>query len=667
MIKILIIDDSPEDRYSFKRYLSRDPDNRYEIHQASSGKEGLSKYEELHPDCVLLDYALPDTTGVEVLEQIKEKRGAELCPVIMLTGTGSEEIAVQAMKRGALDYLLKSNTSPEYLRRTVSNALEKKRLQLESLETEAKLRETNALQKAILDSAPNIVISTSPDGTILTFNKSAEKNLGYPVKEIIHKSTPLIFLDRKEISDRLGVISDKEEETFEPFIEKMQQSASSENEWTLLRRDGSSFIANLTLTKIYNDKDEFNGYLFVAEDITERKLAEQEREKLLEREKELREESERTNQLKDEFLATLSHELRSPMNVIMGWTNILRAGDMSAESVERAVEVIHRNVQTQNRLIEDILDVSRIITGKMTLETKPVELTNVIEAALEVARPAAIAKHITINTSFDNDSNFVSGDSNRLQQIIWNVVNNAVKFTPSGGRVDVTLNQTDHHAEVEIKDSGEGIAQEFLPFVFERFRQADGKHNRKHGGLGLGLAIVRHLTEMHGGTVAAHSDGEGLGATFKINLPLLSSGHKHTSQEEQISFDALAGIKVLVVDDEEDARELIYTLIKAFGADVTSATNAKEALAALSNANYDILISDIGMPVTDGYSLIKQIRASSEKHIKNIPAIAVTAYASRTDEARAIREGFQSHISKPIDMDSLVSTILLLTKNNLVT
>jgi PAS domain S-box-containing protein len=456
-------------------------------------------------------------------------------------------------------------------------------------------------------------------------------------------------------------------------------------------------------------------------DIHDKKQIEQQRAHLLELEQAARAEAEAANRVKDQFLAILSHELRSPLNPILGWTKLLRSRKLDPTATDRALDTIERNAKLQIQLIDDLLDVSRILRGKLSLNLAVVNLTTVIDAALETVQLAAQTKKIqleyippdaedtgtretkgNVSKSFSTSSILVQGDSNRLQQVVGNLLSNAVKFTPSGGRVEVRLEVVNdgeigrlgdgemggtisphhpttpppyhgspttpppHHknlyAQITVKDTGLGISSEFLPHVFEYFRQADSSTTRKFGGLGLGLAIVRHLVELHGGVVTADSPGEEQGATFTVKLPLIEQqgegGEKDTEQQsDKFTSSYLAGLRILVVDDNPDTRNFLDYCLKEYGATVTVASSANQALAALAQLQHDLLISDIGMPEVDGYSLIEQIRAVPPEQGGNIRAIALTAYAGDSDRSRLLAAGFQAHIAKPVDIDQLLLAI----------
>jgi hypothetical protein len=380
--------------------------------------------------------------------------------------------------------------------------------------------------------------------------------------------------------------------------------------------------------------------------------------------------AEQANRLKEEFLATLSHELRTPLTAILGWSRMLIATQLDAENTARALESIERNARAQGRLIDDILDVSRIITGKLHLDVRPVDLAPVIEEAVQSVRPAAEAKGIRLQRVLDTGAQVVSGDPERLQQVVWNLLSNAVKFTPKGGRVQVRLERVNSHVEIVVSDTGRGISADVLPYVFERFRQADSSTTREHSGLGLGLAIVRHLVELHGGTVRAESAGEGQGATFTVDLPLIIARvpQPATRDEEQthpttdrgegfMCPPELEGLHILFVDDEEDARALLTTILESCGARVTTVGSAREALEEIKGTKFDVLLSDIGMPGEDGYWLIKKVRKLPPEQGGQTPAAALTAYARAKDRMRVLRAGYQMHVPKPVDPAELVTVV----------
>ncbi|MDZ8056573.1 MAG: PAS domain S-box protein [Aulosira sp. ZfuVER01] len=426
-----------------------------------------------------------------------------------------------------------------------------------------------------------------------------------------------------------------------------------------LRYDGSAQWLYWEILPWYASAGEIGGIIIFAENITERKQAAQERQNLLEREQAAREQAETANRIKDEFLAVLSHELRSPMNPILGWAKLLQTGKLDEARTKQAIATIERNAKLQSELIEDLLDVSRILRGKLSLTVSPINLALTIQAAIETVRLAAEAKSIQIETRLDPGLRMVLGDSTRLQQVVWNLLSNAVKFTPPQGRVEVQLEQVGNQAQITVSDTGIGITPKFLPHVFEYFRQEDGATTRKFGGLGLGLAIVRHLVELHGGTVKAESRGEDLGATFTVRLPLILTQPK-VNMDLQLSEPSLdlQGIQVLVVDDDTDTRDLVTFVLQQVGARVIAVSSASEAITALTQSCCDVLLSDIGMPEMDGYMLMRQIKALPSLQGGQIKAIALTAYAGDFNQQQALQAGFQRHIAKPIEPEQLIKAIV---------
>jgi PAS domain S-box-containing protein len=387
--------------------------------------------------------------------------------------------------------------------------------------------------------------------------------------------------------------------------------------------------------------------------------------RLLDQESQARADAEESNRLKDEFLATVSHELRTPLTAILGWSRMLETGGMDSAIAARAIETIRRNAKSQAQIIDDILDVSRIITGNLYLDLQPIELGPIVEAAINVVRPTAEAKGISIETEVDAQPSMVPGDANRLQQVIWNLLSNAIKFTPTGGAVRISVSHSDSYTEIKVSDNGQGISPSFLPFVFDRFRQADSTTTRRHGGLGLGLAIVRHLVEIHGGSVLGESPGPEQGATFTVRLPAVKARANHGSSHAQREFDcmnadftpALAGLHVLVVDDDTDTLEMIAAALAEARAKVTTAKSVDEALVRISESVPDVIVSDIAMPGEDGYDLIEKVRALDGKQSRIIPAIAITAYAREEDRQRALSSGYQDYLPKPVEPAELITIL----------
>ncbi|MBD2125798.1 response regulator [Microcoleus sp. ZQ-A2] len=497
---------------------------------------------------------------------------------------------------------------------------------------------------------------------VIRWSLGAESILGYQEPEILGKPASIIFTP-----EDLEHGADKQE------LETAVTEGRAEDERWHVRKDGSWFWASGITTPLLDETGHLRGFSKILRDFTERKQAEDERNQLLAREQEARAAAEAANRLKDEFLATLSHELRSPLNAMLGWTRLLNSRKFDEATTVRALQTIERSAKSQAQLVEDLLDVSRIIQGKLRLNTRPVELVSVIEAAIETVRPATEAKEIDLQCVLDPAAGPVAGDSDRLQQVIWNLVSNAIKFTPKGGCVQVRLERVNSHVEITVKDTGKGIDPEFVPYVFERFRQADSSSTRVYSGLGLGLAIVRHLVELHGGTVRAQSEGEDKGATFTVKLPLLPivvaappGEHSPCTIGLSMPFDnppALKGVRVVIVDDEPDSRDLLVAALEQCEAKVFAFASASEALAAVSQLKPDVLVSDIGMPLEDGYSLIRKVRQLSSEQGGQIPAIALTAYARAEDRTRALASGFQIHIAKPVEPTELATVVANLARH----
>ncbi len=398
-------------------------------------------------------------------------------------------------------------------------------------------------------------------------------------------------------------------------------------------------------------------------------------EQLLAGEQLARAEAERANRLKDEFLATVSHELRTPLTAIMGWAHMMMHGNLDEATVKHAVQTIERNARSQAQLVEDILNVSRVVTGKLNLNIAPVDAASVINAAIDSVQLAADSKAIKLEVTLDPSARHINGDAGRLQQVVWNLLSNSIKFTPSGGRVEIRLERADTDVQIRISDTGEGISAEFLPFIFDRFRQADGTSTRRHGGLGLGLSIVRHLVELHGGTVGADSAGEGLGTTFTIRLPLAQTTEKGLRGKETksplslegnnghlSSLPTLDGIQVLLVDDERDTLKMLSVILTEYKATVQTATSVAEAFEVLQWYKPDVLVSDLAMPEEDGYTLINKFREFGIKAGRQVPAVALTAYVRVEDRARALSAGFNMFVPKPVEPAELITAISNLTE-----
>jgi PAS domain S-box-containing protein len=503
---------------------------------------------------------------------------------------------------------------------------------------------------AIVESSSDAIVGKDLNGIVTTWNAAAERMFGYSAAEMVGKSITQI-IPPEHIGDEDLILS---------TIRAGRRIEHFETE--RVTKDGRRLEVSLSISPIKDDVGTIVGAAKIARNISAQKALQREHDRLLAAETRARELAEAASRSKDSFLAMISHELRTPLSPIMSWARMLRTGGLDKARSERALEAIERNARAQAQLIDDLLDVSRIVAGKMRLEIRPMDLIEVIQSALDVVRPAADAKDIQIQPLLDTET-VVSGDPDRLRQVVWNLLSNAVKFTPKGGRVQIVLERVDSRVEIAVIDSGQGIAPAFVPHLFELFQQGEEGSSRTHGGLGLGLSIVRHIVELHGGTVSAESAGQGQGARFTVRLPAMlardARGARHpTRQSEPPREEAvrLDGIRVLVVDDEPDSNEVVAAILGASGAEVRKAASATLALEELAHWSPDVLVSDIGMPTDDGYVLLRRVRTLSNENAR-IPAIALTAYATTDDRVRIFSAGFLAHLVKPVDPAELVAVV----------
>ncbi len=539
----------------------------------------------------------------------------------------------------------------------------------------------DAYQRMIshLENSPLAVIEWDTSFRVSRWSESAERLFGWKAEEVIGKHVGGWHFVFDEDVDAVEQVTNRQR-----VGEELQGIQRNRN----YRKDGAVLYCEWYNSVLRDDTGNLVSVLSLVLDVTARKLAEEERTALLMRERDARRQAEESDRLKDEFLATLSHELRTPLTSILGWATLIRQGEFDEANFDRAIETIERNARSQARLIDDLLDVSRIITGNLRLQIRPIDLVSVVEAAKDGLRPTAEAKRITLHTELEPESCLVKGDPNRLRQVIWNLVINAIKFTPRGGNVSVSLECVEPYVRLKVSDTGEGIPPEFLPYVFDRFRQAEGSVTRKQGGLGLGLAVVRHLVELHGGKVMAESRGTGQGSTFTVELPLAEERRDPARSEQRRQEierrrgarpggrSDILGVQVLVVEDDEDARWLLAMMLKRHGADVISVSSSSEALRAFVRAGGgpgtpagqpgwgggsgrppEVIISDIGMPEEDGYELMRKVRVLPPEQGGLVPAIALTGYATRKDRERALAAGYQLHLGKPVEPEDLVAAI----------
>jgi PAS domain S-box-containing protein len=637
---ILNVDDTASARYTKTRMLRQ---SGYSVIEASTGTEALQLVRQHMPQLVLLDVNLPDMSGIQVSRQIKGDAQTRSVPIVQISATHVTEDDQQAGLDGGAEIYLTEPLQPHELSTVV-------RVLLRLHSTERGLLQSEARWRSLIES--NIVgVMVLENERIIEANGALQQMLGYQADELtaVDWRTLTPPDDLSDSERRLAEL--KTNGTCAPF------------EKQYLRKDGSRIWVTLGAAMLGDSGDRWMCFVL---DISDRKHAAMEREAAFQRERSARTHAEDATRLKDEFLANLSHELRTPMNAIMGWTHLLKAGRLDDNQRARALESIDRAARSQAQLIEDLLDVSRIVSGKLHVAMQPVELESVVEAALESQRPAAYSKGVQLQAHSPAQPITVRGDAGRLQQVVLNLLSNAVKFTPTGGRVDVLLDRpSDAEARITVRDTGEGISPEFLPHVFDRFRQADGTSTRTHMGLGLGLAIVRHVVELHGGSVHAASEGHGKGATFSVTLPIAAVAVRRPAAPvaETPEFDATtgAGIQVLIIEDDQETRELLSTILERTRYSHRVAASGKDALALLDDWLPDVIVSDIGMPGMDGYEFMRALRARPIDKGGCLPALALSAYVRSEDKQLALASGYQAHVSKPVNPSALLAAIAGLT------
>ncbi|MBX9258145.1 response regulator [Desmonostoc muscorum CCALA 125] len=705
-VNILLVDDKLENLLALEAILEKLGEN---LVRATSGEEALRCL--LHQDfaVILLDVQMPGMDGFETATLIRNRGRSRHTPIIFLTAfSTSDQMLFKGYALGAVDYLLKP-IDPNILtsKVTVFAELFKKteavKLQAAQLvAVNAELRQSEERFRSLSTCSPVGIFEIDTEGRCRYTNPRYQTICGMKAAESLEKR----WLESVHPEDR--------ERAVVSWSGYINEGRDYSEEFRFQTTHGNVRWVQVRSSPMLSSQGELLGYVGTLEDITERKQAEEVRAQVI-REQTARQEAEAANRMKDEFLAVLSHELRTPLTSMLGWSKILRSKKLDEKATSRALEAIERNATSQMQLIEDILDVSRIIRGQLRLNVCAVNLNSVMEAALEAVRPLAEAKDIQLNTVLDTTVGSVYGDPARLQQVVWNLLTNAIKFTHKGGRVEVRLstyfgfsiddspllasngaslglesenenfnssstnessnpkskiqNPKFQYAQIQVIDTGIGISAEFLPKVFERFRQADSTTTRSHNGLGLGLAIVRHLVELHKGTISAESPGTEQGATFTVKLPLLQDNRGNKASREaagEISppevSTPLAGLKVLVVDDETDTRNFLSFMFEDYGAVATAVASVDEALAVLEQAKPDILISDIGMSEQDGYTLIRKLRSLEPEKGGRIPAIALTAYTRDEDRLQALAAGFQQHLPKPIDPTKLIGVVVNVLK-----
>ena len=707
---MLLVEDDEDDYRLTRELLAEVPGYRIELDWAGSYEAGLSALARRAHDVCLLDYRLGECTGLDLLRRAAaEDYGT---PFIVLTGYSAFELDVEAMRAGAADYLLKDRIDAAALERAIRYTLERKRdrealanfnqlLERRVQERTAELEQANAALRAAIDRSRQAEEGLKESQERLRL-AMATAQMGYHYRDF--ETGMAIYSD--QLGALCGLPSGSSFANYEQFLDAVhpddrervaeavaratREDTDYVHEYRIIQPNGAvRWLADRG--RVYRDEHGERLYaLGLAWDVTARKEAEIEREALYAEERRLRERAEAADRAKDDFLALVSHELRTPLNAIVAWLHILETTpEPDAATLAKATAFLKRSVDQQRRLIGDLLDTARIASGKLQLEVRALDPAAVAEAALEVVRSAAEARGVEIYTLIDPNAGPITGDAGRLQQVLWNLLSNAIKFTPRGGRVHLRIERVDPHVRILVSDTGAGIDPELLPFVFDRFRQSDISSKRRHGGLGLGLALVHYLVQLHGGSVRAESPGEDRGATFIVELPVRAVrlpapsvppaaaglGGREVEQEAApggAQAPSLAGVRLLVVDDQEDAREALATLLARHGAQVSAARSGSEALALLAqsveSAPPHVLVCDIAMPELDGYAVIGQLRALEKEHriplSAQIPAIALTAYAQPKDRVRALRAGFQTHLAKPVEPAELIRVIASLVNEN---
>lgn len=686
---VLVVDDTPATTDMVRTALE---DAGYRVSVATSGESALRRARLVVPDLVLLDVMMPGFDGYETCRRLKADEAMRDVPVIFLSALSETVDQVKGFQAGGVDFLGKpiaplellarvhTHLTIDHLRRALraaNKSLEDRvaartaelrsanaALEVEITErrrVEEELRFANTILQTQQEASPDGILVVDEHGDVLSLNRRFSTLWDIP-EELLGRRVGGLLL--RWVTRKVAHPAD--------FLVRVRDIYGyRENSACEEIALANGVVLEGHSAPIFGPRGEYRGRVWYSRDITARKLAEREREVLLSGERAARAEAERAGRMKDEFLATLSHELRTPLSAVLGWSQALQK-ETTSDRIRHRLEVIERNARAQARIIDDLLDMSGVVSGKVRLNMGPVDLMKVIEAALESAKPAADAKSILLDSKLDAEAGPVWGDEDRLQQVVWNLLSNGIKFTPHGGAVRVVVRRSSAQVELEVSDTGIGISDEFMPYLFERFRQADASTTRRYRGLGLGLAIVRHLVEAHGGAVRASSAGEDRGATLTVTLPLQAPHAEHKPGQAMPSEILLAGsgvaseplnlerIRVLVVDDEPDARELISRLLTDHHAEVEAAGTVTEALVMLRRRTPSVLVSDISMPDEDGYSLIRRVRQLPHELGGDVPAVALTALARAEDRDRAIQAGYQVHLTKPFEPLELVASIATL-------
>jgi len=637
---ILLVDDRPANLLALEAILDPLEQN---LVRATSGEEALEKLQDEEFAVILMDVRMPGMDGLRTAEVICQRESAARVPIIFLTAVpiGNADVA-SGYARGAVDFLLKP-FDPEILRSKVSvfvdlhqkeQMIKRQGALLRQREREAFERRSELRFRSLMDALPQCVWVARPDLTFYYWNQRAVDYIGIEASIAVTADRLFEFVHPEDVPALKAEwsLSTAGQRSAEIQV-RLRRHSDGEYRWFLMRAVPQLDEAGSVI-----------GWIVAATDIDTEHHALQE--------------AEGASRMKEEFLATVSHELRNPLNAIMGWVHLLSSGKLDAAKSSKAIETIERNVHLQTALIDDILDLSRIVRGKINLTFSTVRMSAVVDGALAAVRPTADAKGVALGYEMAADFDEISGDADRLQQVVWNLLSNAIKFTPRDGAVMVRIERNDRELTLTVRDTGRGISEDFLPRVFDRFSQADSGSTRAHGGLGLGLAIVRHLVELHAGTVEAISDGVDQGATFSVRLPI-KDAKPAAAGDAQGQFAAppleLEGISILVVDDEPDSRDVLAELLRQYGAQTRTASSAEEALAEIAQSAPRVLLSDIGMPSIDGYELVRRVRELFPAG--EMVAMALTGLGGKHDRQRALDEGFQVCMVKPVEPERLVEAI----------
>jgi PAS domain S-box-containing protein len=638
---ILVLEDDEGLLQLTRRVLLR---GSYQVSLAQSVEEAGALMRGVRPDLLIVDYDLKATlSGLDFFRALRDQGDAP--PAILVTAFTDESRVIEALRAGVADVLPKHADYLDYLPQAVERVLSQVRLRRRLAEAEMLQQRENSF-RTLAEVIPQLVWTALPDGRFDYLNKQWLEYTGLAQQQELG----LGWLD-------VTIHPDDRAYTASAWREAVAGSGQFDLEFRLRRHDGAYRWFQTRGVPLRSAEGAILKWFGTCTDIEEHKQAAQERERLLENERSARTQAERAVRIKDEFVATLSHELRTPLNAIVGWSQFLLLDARDPAKLQKGLEVIDRNARLQARMVDDLLDMSRIMSGKLRLDIQKIDLAEVIENAIGSVQPAATARETTIRTRIAG-ARPMQGDPARLQQILWNLLTNAIKFTPKRGRVDLEADFDDNEVRIVVRDNGQGIAADFLDLVFDRFRQADASNTRQVSGLGLGLAITRELVEMHGGRIAASSPGRGQGAAFTIRLPLASRDEKDvappTLGPATHEDNCLAGLHILLVEDEPDARDLMQRVLNARGAQVTPASNAEQALAAFAAGRPDVIVSDIGMPGQDGFALLREVRSRENGAV---PAVALTALARPEDRSTALAAGYQAHVVKPVDLQALVHAI----------